>query len=174
MDPYVGEIRIFAGNYAPSGWAFCNGQIQQVQANQALFTIIGNQYGGDGRTTFALPNLQGYAPMHQGTGTGLTPRGFAKNGGTSVVTLLDSEMPNHDHAAACQTTASQNVAKNAIWATSPGPVKSARRIYSNNVDIPMNTQAIKPVGGNQPHNNVQPNMIINFIIALEGVYPVKP
>ncbi|MFC5702793.1 phage tail protein [Cohnella faecalis] len=174
MDPYVGEIRIFAGKYAPNGWALCDGSLLPVQSNQALFSILGKTYGGDGRTTFGVPDLRGTAPMHQGTGPGLTPRPYATSGGQNTVTLLESQIPNHTHVPLIQTTASQSSAAQAIWATSPGSSKTARKIYSNNVDTPMNPMAISPTGGNQAHNNLQPYLTMNFIISLEGVYPLKP
>ncbi|WP_127589100.1 phage tail protein [Paenibacillus koleovorans] len=173
MDPYIGEIRVFAGDYAPAGWALCNGDILPIQTNQALFTIIGNAYGGDGRTNFALPNLMGQAAMHQGTGPGLTPRPFAVSGGTTGVTVLIDQMANHDHALNSQTTANSESAVNTIWANAPGG-KFSKMVYSHTAETQMNPLIVNAVGGNQSHNNMQPYIAMNFIIALEGVYPVKP
>ena len=172
MDPYIGEIRLFAGTFAPVGWAFCDGQILRVAENQALFSVIGNPYGGDGKTTFALPDLRGYAPMHFGAGTGLTPRKFNEKGGTSFVTLMESQMPKHSHTAQCQTTSNSTSAEGTVWGTSPGG-KSPKPVYSDRADTPLNALAIQPAGGGKPHNNMQPYLTLNFIIALDGIYPVK-
>ncbi|WP_207671355.1 phage tail protein [Paenibacillus cymbidii] len=172
MDPYIGEIRLFAGSYAPQGWAFCNGDTLQVYQNQALYTIIGNMYGGTAGQTFNLPDLRGTVPMHWGTGAGLTPRKLPETGGTQTETITLDQMPNHTHSPQNQTTANETNPNGAVYANSPGgkfPVKA----YSQNADTPMNVQAISAVGGNQAHNNMQPTVAINFIIALEGVYPLK-
>ncbi|PYI56516.1 phage tail protein [Paenibacillus flagellatus] len=171
MDPYIGEIRLFAGKYAPAGWYFCNGQTLQVVAHQTLFTVIGNMYGGDGKTTFALPDMRGMAPIHQGNGAGLTPRPFLSTGGTNQVTLTERQMPFHDHAVNCQTTANENNPNGAIWANEP---RGARPVYSQTANTPMSAQAIGTAGGGKPHNNMQPYAALNFIIAAEGVYPSKP
>jgi len=170
MDPYVGEIRLFAGTYAPRGWMLCEGQTLQVMENQVLFTVIGNMYGGDGRTTFKLPDLRGRAPVHQGTGPGLTPRAIGSTAGDATVTLTYSQMPVHTHDAQSAGTVNDESPIGKVWGTVGS--KSAK-IYSSKLDTPMNPALIASVGGNQAHNNMQPYLGLNFIIALEGVYPLK-
>ncbi|WP_454190376.1 phage tail protein [Paenibacillus sp. Marseille-Q7038] len=174
MDPYIGEIRLFAGTYAPMDWAFCNGQILQVQENSVLFSVIGNQFGGDGVTTFQLPDLSGRAPMHSGQGTGLTPQEFGKPGGEAQVTVLESQMPNHSHTPQTQPTGSALSPEGAVWTTtSKMGKKAAPKYYSNTPSVSMNPLAISTMGESQPHNNMQPYTELNFIIALQGVFPEK-
>lgn len=171
MEPYVGEIRLFAGTYAPRGWAFCNGAELSVQQNTLLFSVIGNQYGGDGVNTFHLPDLRGRVPMHQGQGPGLTERPFASNGGNQSVMLDVNQIPPHSHDVKAISTASASAPTQAVWATSSG--FGAKPVYTNTPSVTMNSLAIGVAGGSQPHNNMQPYLAINFIIALEGVYPEK-
>lgn len=172
MDPYVGEIRLFAGSYAPRGWAFCEGQTLDVLSNQLLFAVIGNTFGGDGKTTFSLPDLRGAAVMHQGAGPGLTPRVYAKGGGQSEVGLAYDQMPAHDHEINAQTKAAEQMPFSTIWASGPGG-KVPKRTYSQLADTPMNPNIVGAVGGGQPHNNIQPYLSMNYMIALEGVFPPK-
>lgn len=171
-EPFIAEIRIFAGNFAPRGWAFCNGQLLPIAQNTALFSLIGTTYGGDGRTTTALPNLQGRAPMHPGSGPGLTSRRLGEIGGTETVTLTEAQMPNHTH----EMTASPNPGE------APGPAKgnALARSVGASVYAPPNklvsfaAETMPTVaGGSQPHNNMQPFLAINFIIALQGLYPSR-
>lgn len=171
-DPFVGEIRIFAGDYAPYGWAFCDGGMLQVQQNTLLFAIIGNRYGGDGRQTFQLPDLRGRVAMAMGSGPNLTPRVIAQKGGVSAVTLLQSEMPNHTHTANCQTVTNQSAPAGNVWASSPARV--GPKVYATPPDTEMSPLALAPTGGDQPHNNMQPFVSLNFIIALVGLYPPRP
>ena len=171
MDPYVGEIRLFAGNYAPSGWAFCMGQLLDVQSNNTLFSIIGNTFGGDGNTTFALPDLRGFVPMHQGPGPSLTPRNYNETGGSSTVTLDMMQMPVHDHPVNAQTRGTGNFPKDSVWASPGARAVPPYTPYSDGTM--MNAEAIGVTGGGQPHNNMQPYLVINYIIALEGLYPPK-
>lgn len=172
MDPYVGEIRMFAGNFAPKDWAFCNGQLMAIQQNTALFSLLGVQYGGDGKTTFALPNMQGGAPVNQGEGPGLTNRVVGEMGGSSNVTLLTTEIPAHTHVPNSQS--SQGVADptNAIWASTVGLRGPA--YYGDTSNTSMSPAAIQPSGGSQPHNNMQPYLGVSYIIALRGVFPQRP
>jgi len=172
MDPYVGEIRLFAGKYAPVGWAFCHGQQLAVLSNQALFAVIGTTYGGDGKNYFHLPDMRGCVPMHFGHGNGLTPRALGEKGGEAAVTLSTSQIPAHIHTAGCQSTADQTNPGGMIWANSPGG-KAAIRVYSAAGTEKMGAQAIAAAGGGKPHNNMQPYVAINFIIALEGIFPPK-
>lgn len=175
MDPYIGEIRVFAGTYAPSGWFFCEGQLLEVVSNQALFTIIGNLFGGDGKTTFALPDLRGLVPVHQGQGNGLTNRKYLDHGGTTQETLTMDQIPFHDHAARCRTNTNDNDPIGTIWATARNPVNNSTvSFYSDKADTPMNPDMLTPVGQGQAHNNMQPYIALNYIIACEGVYPPKP
>lgn len=174
MDPYVGEIRLFAGNYAPIGWALCDGSVMYIQQNPALFTIIGNTYGGDAKTTFALPNLLGKAPMGQGSGPGLTPRAFAAKVGEKTQTLSLDQIPNHTHVPKASSATTNGVAdpSNAVWGAK-GNIPASNRAYAADANSAMNPLALSPVGGGQPHNNMQPFVALNFIIALEGVFPPK-
>ncbi|MCM3628988.1 tail fiber protein [Paenibacillus glycanilyticus] len=173
MYPYIGEIRMFTGNFAPRGWALCNGQILPISQNTALFSLLGTTYGGDGRVTFALPNLQGRAPMHWGQGPGLTPRDLGETSGEASVTLLQTEIPSHNHLANAQTVSNKTDAQNDIWAMSGAPGRGGIQYYSDKTDVTLNPMAVGLTGGSQPHNNTQPFQSLNFIISLEGVFPPR-
>lgn len=174
-DPFLAEIRIFGGNFAPRGWALCNGQLMSISQNTALFALLGTTYGGDGRVTFGLPNLQGAAPMQQGQGAGLSPRYLGEIGGTSTVTLINQEMAAHTHAAmAYDAGGDANLPTNNTWAQSRLG-RDTEALYS--VAAPnmlMNPQTVLPTGGSQPHNNMPPYLTVTFIIALEGIFPQRP
>lgn len=168
MDPFIGEIRIFAGNYAPPGWALCNGDILQIQQHTALFALLGNTYGGDGRTTFALPDLRGKAAMHWGNGPGLTPRTLGRGGGNITVKLNANQMPSHSHVPNCQDTSAVDSPVNAVWSTVG---RSTPSVYADSPNVNMSQSAIAPAGGDQPHNNMQPYLGLSFIIAVGGIFP---
>ncbi len=172
-DPYIGEIKMFGGNFAPRMYAFCNGQLLPIAQNTALFSILGTTYGGNGQTTFGLPNLQGRAPMNQGRGPGLTPRTLGELGGEAAVTLLTSEMPSHNHLMQCNDAAGDaNSPSNATFGTSGGRGRPA--FYAGQgTNVAMSPQAIGVNGQSQPHNNMQPYLAVSFIIALQGVYPPR-
>ena len=164
-EPYVGEIRIFAGNFGPAGWAFCEGQLLPISENQTLFTLIGTTYGGDGQSTFALPDLRGRIPLHSGNGFVL-----AEKGGAEEITLTVQQIPAHNHpisgsaANATTTSPTGNVA-----ATTPDVTT-----FAYGTDLPptaLNAQSIAPVGGSQPHTNFQPYICINYILSLFGIFP---
>jgi len=171
-DPFVAEIRMFAFNFAPKGWAWCNGQLLPLSQNTALFSLLGTTYGGDGKSNFALPNLQGSAPMHPGKGNGLSLHDLGETGGSQTVTLLTSEMPAHVH------TVNANV--NPSNLATPSPARSWARAApgaayndQNQVNAQFAFQAIAPVGGDQPHNNMMPYLTCYFNIALQGVFPPR-
>ncbi len=172
MDPFVAEIRIVPFNFAPRGWAFCNGQLLPISQNTALFSLLGTTYGGDGRSNFGLPNLQGCAPMHPGQGPGLSLHDLGESGGSATVTLLQSEIPSHTHTMSVRPTASAPP-----QATPVGNafVRSNSRPYSPTGAAvgQMGFSAILPTGGSLPHNNMMPYLTLNFIIALQGVYPPR-
>ncbi|MGG2113846.1 tail fiber protein [Lysinibacillus pakistanensis] len=171
-EAYIGEIRIFGGNFAPKDWALCDGQIINIASNSALYAILGDRYGGDGKTTFALPNLNGRAALHQGTGVGLTPRNVGESGGSATVTLLTTQMPSHNHIATCNNTQpSNNEPTGAIWTDQQG--KGSVPLYTPQVNKQMNLMTIDVAGGSQPHNNMQPYLGLNFIICLYGDWPPK-
>lgn len=172
MDPYVGEIRLFAGKFEPRGWAFCNGQLLPIPQNTVLFSILGNRFGGDGRTNFALPNLQGSVPLGTGAGPGLTPRNIAAKGGSATVTLLDNHVPTHTHDVACGPAGTQTDPTGRVWGDTPR--NNPLAYTSLPADVPMGPLALDVVGGSQPHANLQPYVVMNYIIALEGIYPNKP
>lgn len=170
-EPFIAEIRIFAGNFAPRGWAFCDGQLLQIAQNTALFSLVGTTYGGDGRNTFGLPNLQGRAPMHPGRGPGLTPRQLGERSGSESVTLTGAQMPAHTHTmrATNSPAASRDPAGNALARSRGG---SAYRSDAANLES-MDASALPSVGGGQTHNNMQPFLAMYFIIALQGLYPTR-
>ncbi|RUX03926.1 phage tail protein [Mesorhizobium sp. M8A.F.Ca.ET.059.01.1.1] len=174
-DPFVAEIRIFPFNFAPKGWALCDGQILPLSQNTALFSLLGTTYGGDGKSNFALPNLQGSAPMHPGQGPGLSLHDLGESSGSETVTLLQSEMPIHAHNVMVGT---QDVAD--VQVPSPSRIlgKSGGAFaYVPGTPIPaltpMNDNMLAPASGDQPHNNLQPYLTCNFCIALQGVFPPR-
>ena len=169
-EPFVAEIRIFAGNFAPRGWAFCNGQLLPISQNTALFSLIGTTYGGDGRSTTALPDLPGRAPMHPGRGPGLTDRRLGERGGVETVTLTEAQMPNHTHPLqAAAEPADRPAPSGAVLARAVG----AAPYGADTGHVAMADGALTPSGGSQAHNNLQPFLAINFIIALVGLYPSR-
>ncbi len=164
-QPFIGEIRMFAGNFAPAGWIFCQGQLLPISENDALFTLIGTTYGGDGQSTFRLPDLQGRLPIHRGNGFVL-----AETGGAEEVTLTANQIPSHTHpwlaseASASSVTPAGNV-----------PAEASKRFYVVPSSVtPMASSAVAPTGGNQPHTNFQPYLCVNFIISLFGIFPQQP
>jgi microcystin-dependent protein len=171
MDPFVAEIRIFPFNFAPKGWAFCDGQILPLSQNTALFSLLGTTYGGDGKSNFALPNMQGNAPMHPGQGPGLSLHDLGETGGSETVSLLESEIPSHSHqlrADILDIADTNVVSANASFALSSGGT-----LYQAASNAQLSGQALTPAGGDQPHNNMQPYLTLNFCIALQGVYPPR-
>lgn len=170
-EPFIAEIRIFAGNFAPRSWAFCDGQLLPISQNTALFSLVGTTYGGDGRTTLALPNLEGRLPMHPGRGPGLTDRRLGQRGGTEQVTLTEAQMPNHNHTPLGDATISNsNDPADKRWARPFG----GGNLYANSGNqVDMSEDALEPAGGSQPHDNLMPFLVMNFIIALQGLYPSR-
>jgi microcystin-dependent protein len=172
-DPFVAEIRMFGGNFAPRGWAQCNGQLLPISQNTALFSLIGTFYGGNGQTTFALPNFQGVAPINQGQGPGLSQRFIGEQSGVETVTLLSTEMPLHTHQLRAATTAAdQTNPSNAVWAASSGG-RTPPPLYSTTQNTSMEPNALSISGGSLPHNNMHPYLSLNFIIALQGIFPPR-
>jgi microcystin-dependent protein len=172
-DPFVAEIRIFPFNFAPKGWALCNGQILPISQNTALFSLLGTTYGGDGKSTFALPDLQGSAPMHPGQGPGLSLHDLGETGGSDAVALLESEIPAHSHTIQAANFPADVQAPQpdvALARTSGG--NSYQTTTNQNV-VSMSPSALAPAGGDQPHNNMQPYLTLNFCIALQGVFPPR-
>ncbi len=167
--PYIGEIRMFAGNFAPRGYAFCDGRILAISQYDVVFNLIGTTYGGDGQTTFALPNLQGRMPMHQGTGAGLSTRVIGQMSGSETVTLTLNQLPQHTHVALGSGTDGNGLSPEGnVWAAGAGGANA----YNNTApNTPMTAQASGQAGGNQPHDNMSPFLAINFIFALEGIFP---
>lgn len=173
-EPFIAEIRIFAGNFAPRSWAFCDGQLLPVSQNTALFSLIGTTYGGDGRTTTALPNLQGRAPMHPGRGPGLTSRRLGQRGGVETVTVSEAQMPQHRHTLrAANVPFGQVQAPSNVRTYDRSSGANAYHTDSTNNLVAMAPQALPVAGGSQAHNNMQPFLTMNFIIALQGLYPSR-
>lgn len=170
-DPFVAEIRIFPFTFSPQGWARCDGQLLPLSQNTALFSLLGTTYGGNGSSNFALPDLQGRAPMHPGQGPGLSLHDLGEQGGTETVTLLESEIPVHSHALRAYDAdpADSNV---------PAPTaslgqSSGGRLYQDTADTTLDPAALASSGGSQPHNNMQPYLTLHFNIALQGVFPPR-
>lgn len=185
VDPYIGDVSIFAGNFAPRGWAFCDGQLLAISSNSALFSLLGTTYGGDGRTTFALPDLRGRAPIHAGHGPGLSDYRIGEKAGQERHTLSSLEMPSHNHVA---TAASKLFGQNnpgdddslgAGVSIASGSSSGSEIFSSEAPNTEMNTNSVQTTttilnqGGSLPHNNMQPFIVINYVIALVGVYPSR-
>lgn len=180
-NPYLGEIMMFGGNFAIRGWAFCNGQLLAISQNDALFTLLGTQYGGDGVTTFALPDFRGRFPLSQGTGPGLTNRVLGELGGTESVTLTVPQMPAHIHQPVVNLVdGTVDAPSNAVMPAKPKQVVggTSATMYTDPTKTPvagdliaMQANIITSAGGNQPHSNIMPLLAVNFLIALEGIYP---
>ena len=168
-DPFVAEIRIFPFNFAPKGWAWCDGQLMPLSQNTALFSLLGTTYGGNGKSNFALPDLQGRAPMHPGQGPGLSLHDLGETGGSETVTLLESEIPAHSHAYSQSIRPVDNL--------NPAGVAfgSGNNIYapSSSALVQLAPEALAPAGGDAPHNNMQPYLTFYFCIALQGVFPPR-
>jgi microcystin-dependent protein len=173
-NQFLAEVRIFPLNFAPVGWAFCNGQLMPISQNTALFSLLGITYGGDGRTTYGLPNMQGRAPMHPGQGPGLSSHILGEAAGSPTVTLLSTEMPSHGHpmnAEARLPAAAKIPGPTAAFARTASNVTPYEASVTNNVTMYPTT--IGPAGNNAPHNNMMPYLTLNFCIALQGVFPVR-
>jgi microcystin-dependent protein len=174
-DPFVAEIRIFPFNFAPKGWAFCDGQLLPLSQNTALFALLGTTYGGNGTSNFALPDMQGNAPMHPGQGPGLSLHDLGETGGSETVSLLQSEIPAHAHTMRAHNGDpgdAQNPGPNTSLAQS-GQGSAYQTSTSTNL-VSLNPAVLTPAGGDQPHNNMQPYLTLNFCIALQGVFPPRP
>jgi microcystin-dependent protein len=170
-DPFVAEVRIFPFNFAPKGWAWCNGQLMPLSQNTALFSLLGTMYGGDGKSTFALPDFQGSAVIHVGQGPGLSNYDQGQVGGTETVTLLESEIPAHSHGMRADVldVADTNViSPNASYALSSGGT-----LYQTSANVNLSDQALTLAGGDAPHNNMMPYLTFYFNIALQGVFPPR-
>ncbi len=173
-DPFVAEIRIFPFNFAPKGWAWCDGQLLPLSQNTALFSLLGTTYGGDGKSNFALPDLQGRVPMHPGQGPGLSLHDLGETGGSETVTLLESEIPSHPHQMSVSSQVGLENQVNVNGAGQLFAMGDGVNMYgpANNLN-PMAGQALAPAGGDQPHNNMQPYLTFYFCIALQGVFPPR-
>ncbi|MEO1517025.1 MAG: tail fiber protein [Bacteroidota bacterium] len=187
MQPYIGEIRIFAGNFAPRGWAFCEGQLLAISQNQALFSLLGTTYGGDGRTTFALPDMRGRTAVHEGSGPGLTPRPLGQRTGVEEVTLNSTQIPSHSHTVTVTTNGAAVVGTNTDPANTNEIAGNAlgqgSNIYNSMAADPGEplggvtytppTYAVNPTGGSQRHYNLQPFLVMRYIVALVGIFPSR-
>jgi microcystin-dependent protein len=169
-EPFLGEIRMFAGNFAPRGWALCQGQLLPISQNTALFSLLGTYYGGNGQSTFALPDLRGRAPIHQGQGPSLTLRNLGEQVGTESVTLIYNEMPAHTHIVMGVAAPGNSVSPAGGY---PAVSTTRDRVYSTSAPDANPTNQLPPAGGGQPHNNLMPYLTVNFIIAMEGVFPAR-
>lgn len=172
-NPFLAEIRIFTAGFAPKGWAQCDGQLMPISQNTALFSLLGTTYGGNGTSNFALPNLQGCAPMQAGQGPGLSLRDLGETGGEQTVTLLQTEMPAHSHGAVAAGSGGQDSPIGNVWASGIKGRPDAYALTNAQTNAPMNPFALSIAGGDQPHNNMQPFLGLMFIIALQGVFPAR-
>jgi microcystin-dependent protein len=161
-QPFVGEIRLFGGNFAPAGWAFCNGQLLSIAENDVLFTLIGTTYGGDGQSTFALPDLQGRIPVHQGSGFVI-----GQKAGTETITLTVNQMPTHTHVPSASSTGGSDTPSGNVWGKSP----TGKPYGVQPSTVSLNTQSVSIIGNSQPHDNQHPYLTISYIISLFGIFP---
>jgi len=168
-EPFVGEIRMFAGSFAPRSWAFCDGQLLAVSQNDTLFSLFGTIYGGDGRTTFGLPDLRGRVPIHMGTGPGLSPRPLGQKSGGETAIVTADQLPIHTHSWA----ASGDLAEDSSPAGHTTATLSGSNLYGSGTPIPMSNQGTSSTGGGASHSNLMPTQCVNFIVALFGVYPSR-
>jgi microcystin-dependent protein len=174
-DPFVAEIRIFPFNFAPRGWAFCDGQLLPLSQNTALFSLLGTTYGGNGKSNFALPDLQGRAPMHPGQGPGLSLHDLGETGGSETVALLEHEIPAHSHTMFASTGAADEEGQKQPNNALTGTQQNTNQIYgslANNL-VQMAPETLAPAGGDAPHNNLMPYLTFYFCIALQGVFPPR-
>lgn len=173
-DQFVGEIRMFGCNFAPTGWALCNGQLLPISQNTALFSLLGTYYGGDGKSTFALPNIQGSATMNQGQGQGLTQRYIGESSGESSVTLLVTEMPMHNHLFNAVLNSTLPDPAGNVWGN-PTNRRPPPNLFASAVSgaQAMSLNALAQAGNTQPHNNMMPYLVMNYCIAMQGVFPAR-
>ncbi|MDM4772593.1 phage tail protein [Solimonas sp. SE-A11] len=178
-DPYIGEIRLFGGDYAPPNWALCQGQLLPISDYDVLYNLIGTRYGGDGVTNFALPDLRGRAPVHQGAGPGLTLRVMGEQGGLEDVTLTHNQIPSHQHAfmASTSVASDRQPSKTRLLGAVSNTTDGRRRVLylpntvTGRTDLEISPLALAPVGGGQPHANLMPSLVVSFIICVNGLYP---
>lgn len=168
-EPFLGEVRWFAGNFAPRGWATCDGQLLPINQNQALYSLLGTNYGGDGRTSFGLPDLQGRGMVHVGNGPSLTPHPQGQKAGSENVTLVESQLPSHTHTLHADSTGGDSVLPNDRVLSQVGRLK----VYDATANADMGSSSITPVGDGQAHNNMQPYIPLTCIIALQGLFPSR-
>lgn len=173
MDGFIGEIKIVGFDYAPMNWAFCNGQLLPIYQYTAVFAVLGTTFGGDGKTTFALPNFQGRAPMHAGSGPGLTPRALGKADGCTSVTLTAVQMPQHTHSPMGTSGTGAVSPENNTWGTIPTELDPIPAYQSGPPDKQMGSAILGNTGGGMPHSNLQPYLAVNFVICLFGLFPVR-
>ena len=170
-EPFVAEIRIFGFSFAPKGWAFCNGALLSISQNTALFSLLGTTYGGDGKSNFALPDMQGRVPLHPGQGPGLSLFDLGESGGEEIVTLLSNQIPAHTHPANCTNAVGTSYDPTGnVWSTDGA---GNNEYGSGPVAGQMSPSAVLPTGGSQPHDNIQPSLVMNFCIALQGIFPAR-
>jgi microcystin-dependent protein len=174
-DPFVAEIRIFPFNFAPKGWAWCDGQLLPLSQNTALFSLLGTTYGGNGKSNFALPDLQGRAPMHPGQGPGLSLHDLGETGGSETVSLLESEIPAHSHVLSASNAASDEEGQKSPASAVPGSQQGSNPLYASLASnlVAMAPESLAPTGGDQPHNNLQPYLTFYFCISLQGIFPPR-
>jgi microcystin-dependent protein len=170
-EPFISEIYMGGLNFAPRGYALCQGQLMSIAANTALFALVGTTFGGNGTTTFGLPDLRGRVPMGQGNGPGLTPRSLGELGGTENVTLLTTQIPSHTHQYNAVSDAGDTAAPSGAYLANTGALD--KEYKTSGTIVPMNTNAVGATGGSQPHGNIQPYLVLNFYIATEGIFPSR-
>ncbi len=168
-QPFIGEVQWFAGNFAPRGWVFCDGQLLQISQNVALFSLLGTTYGGDGRITFGLPDMRGRGMLHEGTGPGLSPHSLGQKAGNETETLYVTQQPSHGHILRADSSGGDSVLPNDRVISKVGRL----RVFANSPDSDMGVSSIASTGGSQSHNNMQPCTTLNCIIALQGVFPSR-